>query len=141
MYEGLVMRLREVEEMSKAAVFNEAMRLTGKAADAIEELNMRLHGDEAAISGMKREIERMVVNQPRWIPVAERLPECELGAEVRNIEWISNGRVFAGCFGRGGKWRDAYFRTWTDGNEGIDAKDADYWRAALLPQPLKTEAE
>ena len=33
-----------------------------KAADVIEELSMKLHGDEAAIAGMKREIERAVVN-------------------------------------------------------------------------------
>lgn len=47
-----------------------------RAADAIEELSMKLHGDEAAIAGMKREIERMVVaGTPKWIPVAERLPE------------------------------------------------------------------
>ena len=30
------------------------------AANAIEELSMKLHGDEAAIAGMKREIERMM---------------------------------------------------------------------------------
>lgn len=42
----------------------------------IEELGMKLHGDEAAIVGMKREIERMVVaGKPRWIPVTEALPE------------------------------------------------------------------
>lgn len=46
------------------------------AADAIEKLSMKLHGDEAAIAGMKREIERMVVaDKPRWIPVTEHLPE------------------------------------------------------------------
>lgn len=51
-------------------------RMVLAAADAIEELSMKLHGDEAAIAGMKREIERMVVNgTPRWIPVTERLPE------------------------------------------------------------------
>lgn len=88
-----------------------------EAADAIEELS-----------------------KPRWIPVAEALPECDLGAEVGNIEWISCGMVHAGCFGRGGKYRDAYFRTWTDAGEGMDAKDADYWRAVTLPEPQKEEA-
>jgi len=85
-----------------------------QAADAIEELS-----------------------KPKWIPVTERLPECDLGAEVGNIEWISCGMVHAGCFGRGGKYRDAYFRTWTDAGEGMDAKDADYWRAVTLPEPPK----
>lgn len=47
-----------------------------EAADAIEALSMKLHGDEAAIAGMKREIERMVVaSKPRWISVTERLPD------------------------------------------------------------------
>ena len=51
-------------------------KLLSQAADAIETLSMKLHGDEAAIVGMKREIERMVVaGKPRWIPVSERLPE------------------------------------------------------------------
>ena len=75
----------------------------------------------------------------QWIPVTERLPECEWGTEVGNIEWISCGMVFAGCFGRGGSYRDAYFRTWTDGTEGIDAKDADYWRSIQIPEPPKEE--
>ena len=73
----------------------------------------------------------------RWVPVTERLPECEWGAEVGNIEWISYGKVFAGCFGRGGKYRDAYFRTWTNHTEGMDAKDADYWRQVQIPEPPK----
>lgn len=47
-----------------------------EAADAIEELSMKLHGDEAAIAGMTREIVRMVIAEKRrWIPVTERLPE------------------------------------------------------------------
>lgn len=50
--------------------------LANEAADTIEGLSMRLHGDEAAIAGMKREIERMVVaGKPRWVSVTERLPE------------------------------------------------------------------
>lgn len=77
------------------------------------------------------------LSKPRWISVSERMPECDLGAEVGNIEWISCGMVQAGCFGRGGKYRDAYFRTWTDAGEGMDAKDADYWRAVTLPEPPK----
>ena len=49
--------------------------LMEKAADAIEQLSMKLHGDEAAIAGMKREIERMVVTGAScWIPVTEKPP-------------------------------------------------------------------
>lgn len=82
-----------------------------------------------------------VKSLPKWIPVTERLPDCEHGAEIGNIEWISCGMVHAGCFGRGGKYRDAYFRTWTDAGEGMDAKDADYWRAVTLPEPPESEGE
>lgn len=52
-----------------------------QAADAIEKLSMKLHGANAAIAGMQREIERMVIDsansKPQWIPVTERLPEEE----------------------------------------------------------------
>lgn len=65
-----------------------------QAADAIEELSMKLHGDEAAIAGMKREIERMVVaGKPHWIPATERLPLLNTpvlatdGIEV-DISWM-----------------------------------------------------
>lgn len=76
----------------------------------------------------------------KWIPVTERLPECEVGTEIGNVEWIIHDMVFAGCFGRGGKYRDAYFRTWTDTTEGIDAKDADCWRLVTFPEPPKDES-
>lgn len=117
MYDELVKRLKE--EASNPDTYPEDFILMRKAADAIEELADR--------------------NVGKWIPVTERLPECEWGAEVGNIEWISCGMVFAGCFGRGGKYRDAYFRTWTDGTEGIDAKGADYWRPIQIPEPPKEE--
>lgn len=77
--------------------------------------------------------------QQRWISVTERLPECDVGAEIGNVEWISHGMVFAGCFGRGGKYREAYFRTWTDAKEGIDAKDVDCWRVASGHAPRTAE--
>ncbi len=101
-----------------------------EASDAIEGLSVVVRAQKA-----------MLEKVPRWIPVTERLPECDLGAEVGNIEWISCGRVYAGCFGRGGKYRDAYFRTWTDAGEGMDANGADYWRTVTLPEPLKEETE
>lgn len=73
MYEELVKGLREATGWKNASAHYSLM---SEAANAIEELNMKLHGDEAAIAGMKREIERMVVaDKPRWIPVTERLPE------------------------------------------------------------------
>ena len=112
------------------------MAIAEKAAVAIEEL--LAERDEVNADSWKTafEVER---DEHRWIPVTERLPECKWGAEVGNIEWISCGMVHAGCFGRGGKYRDAYFRTWTDAGEGMDAKDADYWRAVTIPEPPKEE--
>ena len=119
MYDELVQRLRREAETERYLLPHSSLvtiQLLEEAAHAIEELS-----------------------KPHWVLVKERLPECEWGAEVGNIEWISCGMVFAGCFGRGGKYRDAYFRTWTDGAEGIDAKDADYWRPIQIPEPPKEE--
>lgn len=117
MYKELVARLRD-RARREDEYYAHGGDVINEAADAIEKLEKSI---------------------PRWIPVTERLPECEWGAEVGNIEWISCGMVFAGCFGRGGKYRDAYFRTWTDVAEGIDAKDADYWRPIRIPEPPKEE--
>lgn len=107
-----------------------------KAADAIEQLNEERDAYRKAMTDEHNKA-ALLMWKYRWIPATERLPECDLGAEVGNIEWISCGMVHAGCFGRGGKYRDAYFRTWTDAGEGMDAKDADYWRAVTLPEPPK----
>lgn len=122
MYEELVARLRE--EAESPDNYPEDSILMREAAGAIEELATKL---------------AILQDSCKWIPVTERLPECDLGTEVGNIEWISCGMVNAGCFGRGGKYRDAYFRTWTDTGEGMDAKDADYWRAVTIPEPPKEE--
>lgn len=130
MYEELVKRLRSHNGWALNKTLDEA-------ADAIEELSNAgsIYGEAWTLGYDAGRDE----NSPRWISVTERLPECEWGAEVGNIEWISCGMVFAGCFGRGGKYRDAYFRTWTDGTEGIDTKDADYWRQIQIPEPPKGE--
>lgn len=127
MYDELIKRLREC-----TAEQNGEKTLWHQAADAIEELQKQRDEWESH-AALAESFAR------GWIPVKERLPECDLGAEVGNIEWISCGMVHAGCFGRGGKYRDAYFRTWTDAGEGMDAKDADYWRAVTLPEPPKEE--
>ena len=159
MYEELIDDLRTLARVCELTYHEHTSthRLAVQAADAIEkmskladaiphvceccigcELEKKNGGcDNAFVLSPKRAMQYLI--KPRWIPVTERLPECDLGAEVGNIEWISYGRVYAGCFGRGGKYRDAYFRTWTDAGEGIDAKEADYWRAVTLPEPPKEE--
>ncbi len=146
MYDELIKRLRTSCESCKlwdgykCCLKGECSAQTRlQAADAIEELRAAVEGYEANTNMVfDRSGNNTVVKfEPKWIPVTERLPECDLGAEVGNIEWLSCGMVHAGCFGRGGKYRDAYFRTWTDAGEGMDAKDADYWRAVTLPEPPK----
>ena len=76
------------------------------AADVIEALSMKLLGDEAAIAGMKREIERMIVtgaDKPKWIPVTERLP-------------VANGRylVTRGLNACGALWNRMYIINYSD---------------------------
>lgn len=133
MYDDLVKRLKREAD----SPYNNNRNLLRKAADAVEELS---HDYEKLAEDFNGAMELLHKRKkPCWIPVTERLPECDLGAEVGNIEWISCGMVHAGCFGRGGKYRDAYFRTWTDAGEGMDAKDADYWRTVTLPESPKVE--
>ena len=134
MYKELVNRLREESEIERwlqPHSANETPKLLDDAADAIESTNKAYQ--------MISEAYEAEVTKQNWISVTEKLPKCEWGAEVGNIEWISCGMVFAGCFGRGGKYRDAYFRTWTDGTEGIDAKGADYRRQIQIPEPPREE--
>lgn len=143
MYEELIEKLRCCVEQIRCGDCRYVKDCDGdrmlmsQAADAIKELSNAgsIYGKAWTLGYDAGRDE----NKPRWTPVTERLPECEWGAEVGNIEWISCGMVFAGCFGRGGKYRDAYFRTWTDGTEGIDTKDADYWRKIQIPEPPKEE--
>lgn len=141
MYEETIKELRDYASTRKG----EIAELTRGAADAIEGLQEERNVWKATAEDWRDAyhhwFEIYQKDVPKWIPVTERLPECEWGTEVGNIEWISYGKVFAGCFGRGGKYRDAYFRTWTDGTEGIDAKDADYWRQIQIPEPPKEEIE
>lgn len=71
MYEDLRRRLEQLAKMEphdngmgifsiSAEGVNIIKSCAAAAADAIEAMNMRLLGDNAAIAGMKREIERMV---------------------------------------------------------------------------------
>ena len=105
MYCELITALRtcvdEEKSCSECPYYGKCMNTVGKhaamidAADAIEELSMRLHGDEAAIAGMKREIECMVrAEKPRWIPVTERLPDVTLsGRDVDGFAENPDGTI------------------------------------------------
>lgn len=106
MYEDVTKELRNLLRAYKVTDNGNChqAKIIAKAAVAIEELSMKLHGDEAAIAGMKREIERMVVaGKPRWIPVAEKLPEdyelvltCD---DRQNIHMMSQTKKYKYPFG------------------------------------------
>lgn len=78
MYKDLINKLRELPHLLFVQL-GEHEDVVYQAADAIEVLDMKLQGANAAIAGMQREIERMVIDsansKPKWIPVTERLPE------------------------------------------------------------------
>lgn len=77
MYEDLVLKLRAWENAGESN-----SRVFGQAADAIEELNCNY---QLALGSMKKEYKRAEEEkkqQPRWIPVAELLPE-----ESEGLRW------------------------------------------------------
>lgn len=71
----------------------------------------------------------------RWIPCSERLPECEWGAETEALMYQVGDTIYTGHFGRGGLWRDEYFRGYADIKEGVDAESVIAWMP--LPEPYK----
>lgn len=109
--------------------------LIAEAADAIEELSMKLHGDEAAIAGMKREIERMVVaGKPRWIPVTERLPNCNGCYLVWRPHFFGGeiGMPSICYFDGSNTWHDSYG---VDFARILHPEDVTHWMP--LPEPPK----
>lgn len=108
-----------------------------KAADAIEELSMKLHGANAAISGMQREIERMVVaDKPRWIPVTERLPNCNGCYLVWRPHFFCGeiGMPSICYFDGSNTWHDSYG---VDFTRTLHPEDVTHWMP--LPEPPKEE--
>ena len=74
-----------------------------------------------------------------WIPVSERLPECEYGYESEEIlyQLKNTGSIEVGYYGCGGKYRDKYFRHKRDSGEGVDVSDVIAWQP--LPEPYREE--
>ena len=136
MYDELVKKLRNRRIcVQSGGDLGKDFPLMREAADAIGELSMKLHGDEAAIAGMKREIERMVVsvNKPRWISVTERLPEKMQYVLVR---YQNNDMAVASWFG--GDEHIRFWRAMTDEGWCADCDtEPTHWMP--LPQPPKEE--
>lgn len=65
-----------------------------------------------------------------WIPCSERLPECEWGAETEALlyQHKGTGSIEVGYYGRGGKFRDSYFRHYRNSTDGVDSKDVIAWQ-------------
>jgi hypothetical protein len=80
-------------------------------------------------------LEKAEAQIPRWVPVAERLPACEKGAEAGPILYRmkTTGTVEVGYFGRNGRQRDSYFRHIRDSQDGVDSDDVTHWMP--LPAP------
>lgn len=78
----------------------------------------------------------------RWIPVTERLPDCEYGSESKPLFFVTRfGDIEAGYFGMGGIYRDKYFRIYRDRYEGYDADDIVCWMwQSALSEPPKEDA-
>lgn len=136
MYDELVKKLRNRRIcVQSGGDLGKDFPLMREAADAIGELSMKLHGDEAAIAGMKREIERMVVsvNKPRWISVTERLPEKMQYVLVR---YQNNDMAVASWFG--GDEHIRFWRAMTDEGWCADCDtEPTHWMP--LPKPPKEE--
>ena len=134
MYDELVKRLRaDADYMDNNGIMlYAAAPFYRECADAIEELSMKLHGDEAAIAGMKREIERMVrAEKPRWIPVTERLPE-DRSDVLAYLKYEVGGRIAAANYDKG-MWQDCVMGSLYRTEEGV----VTHWMP--IPQPPKEE--
>jgi len=91
MYDELVKRLREVEEMLKMAQFKEAAALIEQAADAIENLD--------CIAETYAETVHELKDKNRWIPVSERVPKGgDKSGELCENVWLffDDGNVCPG---------------------------------------------
>lgn len=79
-----------------------------------------------------------------WISVKDRLPETPDGyAESPEpvLYMMKNTKtIYAGYYGKGGVWKDKYFRQYADSRNGVDVDDVLCWMYQHdLPKPPKGE--
>ena len=84
------------------------------------------------------------VTAQEWISVDDRLPEIPEGwAESPEpvLYMMKNTKtIYAGYYGKGGVWKDRYFRQYADSRNGVDVDDVLCWMYQHdLPQPPKGE--
>lgn len=135
MYEALVSRVRyHIQKASFMGLKDaESTLLLSEAADAIEELDKLLDGVSADNDALCETIER--IKSPRWIPVAEQLPDGEVLAF--NALKGSHGyhEYLLGYVGADSE-SDTGFRC---ENEGEILMNVTHWMP--LPEPPKEETE
>ena len=99
-----------------------------------KEFQMRIVRSQKSVQEILCEF---IEEQPKiggWIPCSERLPECEWGAETGALlyQHKGTGSIEVGYYGRGGKFRDSYFRHYRNSTDGVDSKDVVAWQS--LPE-------
>ena len=128
MYKDLINKLRELPHLLFVQL-GEHEDVVYQAADAIEVLDMKLQGANAAIAGMQREIERMVIDsvnsKPKWMPVTERLPETFKHVLVNIPGMTPHPTVQEAFLEKNGMWYSNGFR--------YSAEEITHWMP--LPQP------
>ena len=133
-----------VEIKSDGSLFDEFFRLK---YEIIKKYGVEPRGDIKNAAAEKMLIEQAYLKgyvdgkaeAMQWIPCSERLPECEWGAETEALMYQVGDTIYTGYFGRGGLWRDEYFRRYADIKEGVDASDVIAWMP--LPEPYKEEVD
>lgn len=128
MYKDLINKLRELPHLLFVQL-GEHEDVVYQAADAIEVLDMKLQGANAAIAGMQREIERMVIDsvnsKPKWIPATERLPDAFKHVLVNIPGMTPHPTVQEAFLEKNGMWYSNGFR--------YSAEEITHWMK--LPQP------
>lgn len=127
MYDELMSRLREVEEMLKVAQFKEATNLIDQSAEAIEKLSKEVDNWKATAQEERDAywhwFHQYQEDVPRWIPVTERLPQAE-----RKSYWVCTDTGYQ-CECR-----------WTNNKFGIRESDEWGWNIFDIPQYQKVVA-
>lgn len=84
------------------------------------------------------------MGKAKWISVDDRLPEIPEGwveSPEPVLYMMKNTKtIYAGYYGKGGVWRDKYFRQYSDSRIGVNADDVLCWMYQHdLPEPPKGE--